>query len=138
MLSDSDRKVVAGLADMIIPSWERMPSASDVGVHLALLDTVLRVRPDIEAGVMNAISLSRDRLPSEAINGLFHENRAAFDAFTLAVTGAYYMDERVRGLIGYPGQESPPYNPQATPEYLLDGSLERVTRRGAVYKSTPR
>jgi len=87
---------------------------------------------------MNAISLSRDRLPSEAINGLFHEDRAAFDAFTLAATGAYYMDERVRGLIGYPGQESPPYNPQATPDYLLDGSLERVTRRGAVYKSTPR
>jgi hypothetical protein len=138
MLSERDRSIFAGIADVIIPAWERMPSASSVGAHKDLLDTVLRVRPDLADGVRTTIEFCRDRDPSEAVNRLYRENRAAFDAFTLAATGAYYMAEPVRALLGYPGQENSPYDPHETPQYLTDGILERVTRRGAIYRPTPR
>jgi hypothetical protein len=137
-LSDSDRAVFAAIADIIIPAWERMPAASTVGVHTDLLDAVLRARPDLADGVRETIEHCRDREPSEAVNSLYREKRAAFDTFTLAVTGGYYMADKVRVLLGYPGQESPEYDPYETAQYLTDGILERVTRRGAIYRSTPR
>lgn len=137
-LSENDRAVFAGIADVIVPAWERMPAASAVGVHAHLLDTVLRVRPDLVDGVYVAIEFCRNRQPSEAVNGLYREKRAAFDAFALAVTGGYYMADEVRALIGYPGQVSPEYDPRETAQYLTDGILERVTRRGAIYRPTPR
>jgi hypothetical protein len=137
-LSQSDRDVFAGIADVIVPAWERMPAASTVGVHTDLLDTVLRVRPDLADGVRQAIEHCRNREPSEAVNSLYREKRAVFDTFTLAVTGGYYMADKVRALIGYPGQESPEYDPYETAQYLTDGILERVTRRGAIYRPTPR
>jgi len=138
MLSDADRGVFARLADALIPAWKKLPAASAVGVHKDLLDAVLAARPDLVDGVRQAIEYARERETSAALNGLFHDNKGAFDALTLAATGGYYMAEDVRTTIGYPGQESPPYDPFETPEYLLDGILERVTRRGAIYRSTPR
>jgi len=138
MFTDSDRDLFGKMADIIIPAWQQMPSASTVGVHRKLLDVVLRARPDLIDGVTSAVEFCRGRTPSEAVNELFRSNRAVFDAFTLASTGAYYMDDSVRQLLGYPGQESPAYDPMETPDYLTDGLLERVTRRGAIYKSTPR
>jgi hypothetical protein len=137
-LGESDRAVFAAIADIIVPAWERMPAASAVGVHTDLLDTVLRARPDLADGVHQAIEHCRDREPSEAVNSLYRENRAAFDTFTLAVTGGYYMADKVRVLLGYPGQESPEYDPYETAQYLTDGILERVTRRGSIYRPTPR
>jgi hypothetical protein len=138
MLSDADRGVFARLADALIPAWEKMPAASAVGVHKDLLDAVLAARPDLVDGVKQAIEYAAQRDTSAALNGLYRDDRSAFDALTLAATGAYYMAEGVRTVIGYPGQESPPYDPFETPDYLLDGSLERVTRRGPVYRQTPR
>lgn len=138
MLSDADRDVFARLADALIPAWKRMPAASTVGVHKDLLDCVLAARPDLVDGVAQAIDYARQRETSAALNGLYRDSRGAFDALTLAATGGYYMAESVRDVIGYPGQESPPYDPFETPDYLLDGTLERVTRRGPVYRPTPR
>lgn len=138
MFTDSDRGIFGKMADIIIPAWEQMPSASAVGVHEKLLDAVLQARPDLVDGVKSAVEFCRGRSAGEAVNDLFRSDKAVFDAFTLAATGAYYMDKTVRKLLGYPGQESPPYDPMETPDYLTDGLLERVTRRGAIYKSTPR
>ena len=138
MFTDSDRDIFGKMADIVIPAWEQMPSASAVGVHEKLLDAVLQARPDLVDGVRSAVEFCRGRSAGEAVNDLFRSDKAVFDAFTLAATGAYYMDETVRELLGYPGQESPPYDPMETPDYLTDGLLERVTRRGAIYKSTPR
>ena len=138
MFTDSDRGIFGKMADIIIPAWEQMPSASAVGVHEKLLDAVLQARPDLVDGVKSAVEFCRGRSAGEAVNDLFRSDKAVFDAFTLAATGAYYMDKTVRKLLGYPGQENPPYDPMETPDYLTDGLLERVTRRGAIYKSTPR
>lgn len=138
MLTDNDRKVFAAIADIIIPAYADKPAASAVGVQNDLLDTVMRVRPDLSEGIMRTISYCKERDPSEALNALYREDRPSFDAFALAATGGYYMSPTVRVIIGYPGQESPPYDAHETPEYLVDGTLERVTRRGPMYRLTPR
>jgi hypothetical protein len=41
--------------------------------------------------------------------------------------------------LAYPGQApGGSYDPHETPDYLLDGTLERVVRRGPLYRPTPR
>src|SRR5436305_11654391 len=111
MLTDSDREVFGRMADILIPAWTHMPSASAIGVQQKLLDDVLRARPDLADSVTSAIEFCKERSAGEALNELYRSNRGAFDAFALAATGAYYMDDEVRKLLGYPGQESPPYDP---------------------------
>lgn len=137
MFSLEQRNVFAGIADVLIPAFENKPAASAVGIHTELLDAVLKFRPDLIDAVKRTIAFCTGRDPSEAINALFAQHRSDFDAFTLAATGGYYMSDTVRAAIGYPGQESPSYDPHETPDYLTDGTLERVFRRGAMYRPTP-
>jgi hypothetical protein len=57
---------------------------------------------------------------------------------SLAASGGYYMSPRVRDLIGYPGQENRPFDPDKTTEYLGDGLLAPVIARGPIYRATPK
>ena len=56
---------------------------------------------------------------------------------SLTASGGYYMSPRVREILGYPGQEAVPYDPHAVADYLTDHMLERVARRGPIYRETP-
>ncbi len=47
LFTATNRETLAGLADVLIPASETMPSASDVGVEGELLDRLLEVRGDI-------------------------------------------------------------------------------------------
>jgi hypothetical protein len=136
--TDQDRATFAALADRLIPAWGKMPAASAVKVQGELLDLVLRVRPDLEEGVARALKACAGRDASQAINALHGSDAEAFGALSLAVTGAYYMADEVWQKLGYPGQDGATYDPHATPDYLTDGTLERVVRRGPLYKPTPR
>lgn len=137
-VTEVQRVRFAALADLLLPAWGKMPSASAVNVHRDLLDLVLQSRPDLVEEFTRGLTACADGEPSEAINKLFRTDHAAFNAINLIATAAYYMTDEVRTLVGYPGQESAPYDPHETPDYLLDGTLERVVRRGPVYRPTPR
>ena len=132
------RAVFQQLADVLVPAHGKMPAASAVGAHETLLDDVLKHRPDIRDDLLRALMAARGQEPRAAANNLLRQDEAAFNALGLAASGAYYMSPRVRELLGYPGQESVPYDPYATPEYLTDGLLERVVARGPIYRGTPR
>lgn len=136
--TEQDRATFAALADRLVPAWGKMPAASAVGVQNELLDLVIRVRPDIVEDLQRAIATCSGKDASEAINALFLTDTAGFNALSLAVTGAYYMADEVWKLVGYPGQDGQTYDPHETPDYLLDGTLERVARRGSFYRPTPR
>jgi len=43
----------------------------------------------------------------------------------------------VKQLIGYPGQESRPFDPDKTTDYLNDGLLAPVMARGPIFRPTP-
>lgn len=137
-ITKKDRATFAGLADRLIPDWEKMPAASKVKVEDEMLDLVVRVRPDLTEQLRRALDACAGKDPSKAINALHGDDPEAFGALSLAVTGAYYMSDEVWKLLGYPGQDGATYNAQETPDYLLDGTLERVVRRGPLYRPTPR
>jgi len=135
--TEKDRLRFASLADRLLPQWRTMPAASTVHVHRDMLDLILRVRPDLLEDFFRGVRASGEGDPSEAINMLYRNDHAAFNAVNLVAVAAYYMTDAVRAIIGYPGQENAPYDPHETPAYLLDGTLERVVRRGSLYRPTP-
>jgi hypothetical protein len=138
MLNEAERMKFAAVADRLLPAFGRMPAASTVDVQHSMLDLALQARPDLADDFARGLAACSAEAPSESLNTVFRQDHPAFNAINLLATAAYYMTDEVRRLIGYPGQESPPYDPHDTPDYLVDGSLERVVRRGALYRPTPR
>jgi hypothetical protein len=137
-LTVADRTKFAAVADRLLPAFGRMPAASAVDVQHAMLDLALQARPDLAEDFQRGLAACSADAPSESLNALFRQDHAAFNAVNLLAMAAYYLTDEVRRAIGYPGQESPAYDPRETPGYLTDGSLERVVRRGSLYRPTPR
>ncbi|MGC4025203.1 MAG: hypothetical protein QM744_08660 [Mesorhizobium sp.] len=136
-LTDAERKTFAAIADYLIPEGEGMPSASQVGVPNEMLDKVVSVRSDLVEPLRRGLAAVADLDGHAGANKLNEEDGAAFHAISLAASGGYYMSPTVRQLIGYPGQESRPFDPDKTTEYLDDGLLQPVIDRGPIYRRTP-
>jgi hypothetical protein len=131
------RETFRAIADILIPAAEGMPAASEVGVHEGPLDQVLALRPDIAERLLRGLRAAAGRQPREAAEALNKGDAEALSAIGLAASAAYYMQPQVRKLIGYPGQENRPANPEETPEYVANGMLQQVIDRGPIYKPTP-
>jgi hypothetical protein len=128
----------AAIADVLVPAYRHLPSASAVGIERELLDRVLAVRPDLVEAFVRGIESTLGSSPRQAAETLFHYDPVAFDAVATAASGGYYLDPGVRALLGYPGQENIPNDaPRATPDYVTDGTLRRVFDRGPIYVPTP-
>ncbi len=133
------RSTFSGMADVLIPEAEGMPSASAVGVHTEkYLDHILGLRPDISEPFFRGISSAIGKAPRAAVEDLNNHDVDALNAIGLVASSAYYMSPRVRELIGYPGQQSVTYDADATPEYVANGMLKVVEDRGAIFRPTPR
>jgi hypothetical protein len=52
------------------------------------------------------------------------------------VTAAYFMNPEVRQAVGYTGQGPLPLDPRV--DYMEDGLLESVIKRGPIYRPTPK
>ena len=138
-LTEQDRATFAGIADVLIPAAEGMPSASQVNVHQAVLDRILSLRPDLVENFLRGIRKAAGKDPREAANLLNKEDTPALSAMGLVASAGYYMEPKVRQLIGYPGQEKrPEIDPDATPAYVTNGMLQQVIDRGPIYKPTPK
>ncbi len=137
-LTEQDRATFAGLADVLIPDAEGMPAASQVGVQGAVLDRILSLRPDLAETFLRGIRAAAGQAAGAAANRLNQEDTAALSAIGLVASAAYYMDPKVRQLIGYPGQESRPGDPDETPAYQANGMLQQVIDRGPVFRPTPK
>lgn len=134
MLTDENRQRFAELADVLIPAALGMPSASEAGVPGRWLDDALRYRPDLEPGLLEALSAVPELSGAEAIEVLNREHIPAFEALGTLAAGAYFLNPEIKQLIGYPGQvPSPPYDD--TGEYV--DLLENVMERGQVYRDVP-
>ncbi len=135
-LSQSERLLFRSLADYLIPASGKMPAASSVGVHEDLLDRVLAARPDLVDGLKRGLVACQTGAADEALNALMKADESAFQAISLTASGGYYMAAEVRENLGYPGQGEAPYDPHETPAYLTNGMIERVVRRGSIYRPT--
>lgn len=134
--SDEFRAGYASLADYLIPAYNGKPAASAVGVHLAMLDEVMRIRPDLEAGFRRAVEACAGQDVSASLNALARNDAAAFGALTTVTTGSYMMTDEARAAVGYPGQDAAPFDAYAVPEYVTNGMLDRVIQRGPIFRDT--
>jgi len=132
----AQRAVLAGLADVLIPTGDGMPSASSAAVAGEGLNQVLADVPSLAAGLADVLSKAQDREPAEVVASLAQTDSAAYGVLTEVVTAAYFMNPDVRKAIGYTGQGPTPLDPRV--DYMEDGLLESVIKRGPIYRPTPK
>jgi hypothetical protein len=124
------------LADFLIPAHGKMPKFSEVCSYADVV-RALDFRVDLKEGFVRGAEAEVSAGPETCLEELNRADGEAFNAITTIVVATYYMNPRVRELIGYPGQENVQYDSKATQVYLTDGSLGRVVARGRKYRPTP-
>ena len=129
------RAVLAGLADALIPAGDGMPAASAAGVAEQGLDQVLAAVPSLEARLADVLAQAKGRAPAEVVASLARSDPAAYGILTEVVAAAYFMNPDVRQAVGYAGQGPSPLDPRV--DYMEDGLLESVIKRGPIYRPTP-
>jgi hypothetical protein len=130
-----ERELLGRLADVLIPAAPDMPSASAAGVAGQWLDKVLEARPDLAASLKDFLAKAGDQEPVVVVALLRSNDPAAFGILAEVAAGAYFMNPEVQRAIGYAGQIQRPIDPES--DYLNDGLLESVIRRGPIYRPTP-
>lgn len=136
-LTQEARSAFSLAADFLIPAYGKMPSATSVEVDKEMLEKVLEFRPDIADAFFRGLSKIDTGNVAESLNSIFREDPDGFNAISLAASAGYYMTESVRQLLGYPGQESLKYDTHEVPDFMMDHMLERVAKRGTIYRTTP-
>jgi hypothetical protein len=135
-MSDLDqgrRSTLAAIADRLIPAAHGMPSAAEV-VDDQRLQFVLTARPDLGEPLLAALRHELGDDVQSRLDGLGRSEPANLAALQLVIVGGYYTDERVRGLLGYRGQEAIAFDPLAVPEYVEEGLVDAVVARGPIWR----
>jgi DNA-binding NarL/FixJ family response regulator len=127
-----DRETLAGLADVLIPAADGMPSASEAGATQSLLDEVLQVRGDLEEPLRAIAAAARGKDPAAEVALLEAESPELFEALTTAVAGGYFLSPDVRRRLGYPGQQAKKLEDDFDQELL-----QPVIDRGPIFRPTP-
>jgi hypothetical protein len=132
----AQRAVLAGLADVLIPAGDGMPSASAAAVAEEGLNQVLAAVPGLGASLADVLARAKGREPAEVVASLARTDPAAHGILTEVVAAAYFMNPDVRQAVGYTGQGPTPLDPRV--DYMEDGLLESVIKRGPIYRPTPK
>jgi NDP-sugar pyrophosphorylase family protein len=133
-LDPEERKTLAGLADVLIPSAGRMPSASQARLAEAWVDHVLESRPDLAGELVSLLKAVEGQDPQEVVGRLQTQPGTEFDTLSEVVAGAYFLNPKVRDLLGYPGQRDIPIE---TSVEDLEKLTAPVVERGPIYRSCP-
>jgi len=137
-IEDDLRATFISIADVLIPAYENLPVASEVDVGGPILDRILSLRDDIRDSFFRGLRAAAGKSPDVAARELNEQDPTALATIGLVAAAAYYMDPRVKQLIGYPGQARYEIDPAAQPDYLLDNILQPVIDRGPIYRPTPK
>lgn len=137
ILKAFEHKMLAALADVLIPSAESMPAFSELKGHQIHVERVLMLRPELQADLRRALASADSSLPSDTLEKLNMDDPQAFGTLGLVASSAYYLDAGVRDLLGYPGQISRPARPDEEHDYLHDDLLQPVIDRGPIYRKVP-
>ncbi len=131
------RAQLARVADVLVPAYGEMPSASSVGIAGDLLDKALRARPDLAEDCRRAVTVCANPPTPEALDQLANEDPDAFGALMVLVLGGYYMSSDVKKLLHYAGQEALRIDIGELPAYIEEALLDEVIDRGPIYRTTP-
>jgi hypothetical protein len=131
------REVLAAVADLLIPSSDGMPSATEAGAAGRWLDEVLQLRPDFGPPLAAVLDRLIGADPSAALTKLRADDPAGFGLLAEVVAGGYFLNPKVRSAIRYPGQQSVPIAHDEPLDYEQDGLIASVIARGPIYRRTP-
>ncbi|MFF0794860.1 hypothetical protein [Streptomyces spiralis] len=137
VFDEYSRRVLAEVADILIPAGSGLASARQVGVHTHLVDRVLAVRPDLAPRLARALSACAGQPPSGAVMRLRAQRPELFEALTEVVAGGYLMSQQVADQLHYPWQEAKPVDSGAIVQILHEGLLDDVVARGPLYRLPP-
>jgi hypothetical protein len=132
-LTADERRILAAIADRLIPAAHGMPSAADV-VTDERLRFVLNARPDLREPLHLALRADLGDDPQARLDALGANEPATLYALQLVIVGAYYTDAGVRDGIGYPGQVAITVRSWEYPPYLEEGLIDAVLARGPVWR----
>jgi hypothetical protein len=103
-LNGKQRQLFAELANAILPGDGHQPSAVEIDIAEAPLDSTLRYRPDLEAGLLARLQHYRKAMPVDASEYLQALDEVELRNLMVIVCAAYYMHPTVMRVIGYSGQ----------------------------------
>ena len=133
-LDTQQLQLLEALGDQIIPVDAQMMSASQAEIS-TWSDSVLEARPDLVSPLLALLESARSENPRDFVDQLRRDESTSFDVFSEVVCGAYFMNPLVQKAIGYNGQGPREIDPRV--DYLEDGLLESVIKRGPIYRPTP-
>jgi hypothetical protein len=99
-----------------------------------LLEQALDSRPDLRVPLLQLLRRARETAPADFLATLHRDDPAGMRVLGLVVAGGYYLSDDVRRRLGYPGQMRHSYDPDAPPDCLEDGTLQRVIDRGPIWR----
>src|SRR5699024_9508627 len=109
-LSQRERDTLADIPDVLIPSAHGMPSAREANVDTYWIDEATRLRPDLRDHLLicinTVLSTASTASTRRALELFARACPLEFASVGTLISGAYFMDDLVRGALGYPGQES--------------------------------
>jgi choline dehydrogenase-like flavoprotein len=136
-LTSEQRATFWALADALIPATDKMPAASEAGSAEKWLDRALAARPDLVEPLGAVLAAAAGCDPAAEARRLHAEDPDGFSALAQIVSGAYYMNLKIRKRIGYPGQGKRPPFPDEAEYDLRDGLLDPVIERGPMHEPPP-
>jgi len=86
------RAVLEAVANLLIPSGDGMPSATEAGVAGRWLDEVLRLRPDFGPPLAAVLDGLMGADPAAALEGLRSADPAGFGVLAEVVAGGYFLN----------------------------------------------
>ena len=133
-MTETRRATLFALADVLIPAADGQLSASEADPNGKWLERALSARPDLVETSSACSTLPPDATRKPRPGASTPTTRTASGALATIVSGAYFMNLKVRKRIGFPGQgKRPPFSDEA--EYdLRDGLLDPILGRAPSYQ----
>ena len=133
--TQQERQRLAALSDVLIPAADGHLSASQADVAGQGLDQFLATCPEMAAGLRAVLLKAGNGDADTALVSLRNSHPAEFGILAEFAAGAYFLNPEICKAIGYAGQTARAIDP--SPDYLENGLLDSVIRRGPIYRPTP-
>lgn len=136
-ITDGERETLIEIADVLIPDGSAGSRPSRCPDYPEWLDRGLAARRDAFDIILRLVHALAD-VPTERLHQelkrLSETPDSGFNELSSVLAGAYLLIPEVRQAIGYPGQAQRPPQFDEAAEQIMNGILDPVIARGAVYR----
>lgn len=135
-LTPSDIAKLRGLATVLIPGTDAMPSIDELQTFDALLQTSVKACGYSDDNIRRALDAIAPEMDWAAAKALRSDMPESFEALSVFVSASYYMAPEVLGRLKFPIDRRHPAGPEDFLEEFETGILEPVMERGPRFRDT--